>query len=305
MAWMKRIFLFMSINLLVIFTISILLRVLGIGPYLTPYGIDYTNLLGFCLVWGMGGAFISLLLSRAMAKWMMGVQVIDPMTRDSDLQQLVQTIHQLAKAAHLPAMPEVGIYDSPEVNAFATGPTKSRALVAVSSGLLSRMNQDELEGVLGHEITHIANGDMVTMTLLQGVVNAFAMFLSRAIAFAIAQSMRGDRDDRDRGGSSPFFAFMIQMVLEVVFMLLGSIVIAWFSRYREFRADEGGARLAGRENMIRALERLRKTFDLIDTSAQPAVQTLKISSHPQGLMALFASHPPLEERIARLQALRS
>jgi len=303
MAFMKRIFLFIALNMLVIFTISLLLRVLGIGPYMTAYGLDYTNLMGFCLVWGMGGAFISLALSRIMAKWMMGVQIIDPQTRDSGLQQLVQTIHHLARSANLPVMPEVGIYDSPEVNAFATGPTKSRALVAVSSGLLSRMNADELEGVLGHEVTHIANGDMVTMTLLQGVVNAFAMFLSRAIAFAIAQSMRGDRDDRDRG-ASPMFAWVIQMILEVVFMLLGSIVIAWFSRYREYRADAGGAKLAGRTSMIRALEALRRTYDDVDPNAQPAVQNLKITGRPHGLMALFASHPPLEERIARLQAGR-
>jgi heat shock protein HtpX len=300
---MKRIFLFMTINFLVIFTISILLKVLGIGPYITAYGINYSNLLGFCLVWGMGGAFISLAISRMMAKWMMGVQLIDPSTRDPELQQLLQTVYQLARAAHLPAMPEVGIYDSPEVNAFATGPTKSRALVAVSTGLLTRMNHDEVEGVLGHEISHVANGDMVTMTLLQGVVNAFAMFLSRAIAFAITQSMRGDRDDRDRSGS-PFLSFLIQMVLEVVFMLLGSIVIAWFSRYREFRADAGGARLAGRESMVRALQCLQRTYDLVDPAAQPAVQTLKISSRASGLMALFSSHPSLDDRIARLQSGR-
>ncbi len=302
MAWMKRIFLFMAINFLVIFTISILLRVLGIGPYLTPYGLDYSNLMGFCLIWGMGGALISLALSRVMAKWMMGVQVIDSSTRDTDLQLLVQMVHGLARAAQLPAMPEVGVYDSPEVNAFATGPTQSHSLVAVSTGLLRRMNQNEIEGVLAHEISHISNGDMVTMTLLQGVVNAFAMFLARAIAFAISQSMRGERESGDQQrGSTPFFGFLIQMVLEVVFMLLGSIVIALFSRYREFRADAGGARLAGRENMILALERLRKTYEFVDPAAQPSVQTLKISSHPTGLMALFASHPPLEERIARLQ----
>lgn len=291
----------MAVNFLVIFTLSILLRVLGIGSYYTPYGLDYSNLMGFCLVWGMGGAFISLALSRVMAKWMMGVQVIDPNTRDSDLQQLLQTVHHLARAAHLPAMPEVGIYDSPEVNAFATGPTKSRALVAVSTGLLSRMNQSEMEGVLGHEISHVANGDMVTMTLLQGVVNAFAMFLSRVIAFAMTQAMRGDKED-SRERSSPFVSFLIQMVLEVVFMLLGSIVIAAFSRYREFRADAGGARLAGRDQMIRALESLRRTYELVDPSAQPAIQTLKISGRPAGLMALFASHPSLEERIQRLQS---
>src|SRR4051794_33069246 len=200
MAFMKRIVLFLALNFVVMITISVILSVLGIRGYITSAGIDYSQLMAFCLVWGMGGAFISLALSRVMAKWMMGVQVIDPNTRDPDLQQLLQTVYQLSRSAHLPALPEVGIYDSPEVNAFATGPTKSRALVAVSTGLLSRMSQDELEGVLGHEIAHVANGDMVTMTLLQGVVNAFAMFLSRAIAFAIAQSMRGDRDDRERGG---------------------------------------------------------------------------------------------------------
>jgi heat shock protein HtpX len=298
---MKRIFLFMAVNVLVMITISILLQVLGIGPYLTAYGIDYASLAAFCLVWGMGGAFISLMLSRMMAKWMMGVKVIDPNTGDQTLSRLVQTVHNLSRSAGLPAMPEVGIYNSPEVNAFATGPTKSRALVAVSTGLLDRMSQDEIEGVLGHEIAHVSNGDMVTMTLLQGVVNAFAMFLSRAIAFAIEQSMRGDRDNR---GSSYGMRFAIQMVLEIVFMLLGSIVVAAFSRWREFRADAGGARLAGRQNMINALERLRKTYELVDTSAQPAVQTLKISGRGTGLLALFSSHPPLTVRIARLnQAL--
>lgn len=304
MAMMKRIFLFLALNFLVILTISVLLRVLGIGPYVTAYGLDYSNLLGFCLVWGMGGAFISLALSRIMAKWMMGVKVIDPQTRDPELLELLQTVYNLARSAGLPRMPEVGIYDSPEVNAFATGPTKSRALVAVSSGLLNRMGQAEREGVLGHEVSHIANGDMVTMTLLQGVVNAFAMFLSRVIAFAIAQSMRGDREDRDRGMGGSMITFVIQMALEIVFLILGSILVAAFSRYREFRADAGGARLAGRENMIRALEALRRTYELVDpNNAQPAVQTLKISSHPKGLMALFSSHPPLEERIAKLRGI--
>ncbi len=303
MAWVKRIVLFMAVNFLVVITLSTLLNVLGIQPYLTSAGLDYGNLMAFCLVWGMGGALISLALSRIMAKWMMGVQVIDPSTRDPELQQLLQTVYQLAQAAHLRAMPEVGIYDSPEVNAFATGPTQSRALVAVSSGLLNRMRHEEVEGVLGHEISHIANGDMVTMTLLQGIVNAFAMFLSRAIAFAIAQSMRGDRDDRGRG-MSPFIQFIVQMALEVVFLLLGSIVIARFSRYREFRADAGGAKLAGRDHMIQALEALRRTFEQVEAGAnQPQTfQSMKISNRPSGLMALFSSHPPLEERIARLQA---
>ncbi|MEO5969972.1 MAG: protease HtpX [Bdellovibrionia bacterium] len=304
MAWMKRIFLFVTINILVVFTLSLLLRVLNVGPYLNAYGMDYSNLMAFCLVWGMGGAFISLALSRVMAKWLMGVHVIDPGTRDPDLQQLLQTIYHLARSANLSVMPEVGIYDSPEVNAFATGPTSRRALVAVSSGLLSRMNNEEVRGVLGHEISHVANGDMVTMTLLQGVVNAFAMFLSRIIAFAIAQAMRGDRDDRERG-AAPMISFAVQMVLEIVFMLLGSIVIAWFSRYREFRADAGGARLAGRGSMIGALQALQRTYEYVDPAAQPAVQTLKISGRPTGLVALFASHPPLDERITRLQSGRA
>lgn len=302
MATMKRIFLFLAVNILVVTTISLLLQILGVRPYLNAYGIDYGQLAIFCLVWGMGGAFISLGLSRIMAKWMMGVKVIDPNTRDPELYQLVQTVHNLARAAQLPAMPEVGIYDSPEVNAFATGPTKSRALVAVSSGLLTRMGNAEIEGVLAHEISHVSNGDMVTMTLLQGVVNAFAMFLSRIIAFAIAQAMRGERDDRERGGGMSYgIQFMVQFALEIVFMILGSIVVAWFSRWREFRADAGGARLAGRENMIAALRSLQRTYELVDTSAQPAVQTLKINGRGTGLMRYFASHPSLDLRIERLQ----
>jgi heat shock protein HtpX len=197
-------------------------------------------------------------------------------------------------------MPEVGIYESPELNAFATGPTKSRALVAVSTGLLNRMNSAEIEGVLGHEVTHIANGDMVTMTLLQGVVNAFVMFLARVLAFAAATALRGDRDDR-RGSdfSYPIF-YITQFVLEIVFMIIGSMIVAWFSRYREYRADAGGARLAGRESMIQALEALRRAYDLNDPSAQPAIQAMKISGG-KSFLQLFSSHPPLEERIARLR----
>jgi heat shock protein HtpX len=259
--------------------------------------------MAFCLIWGMGGAFISLALSRIMAKWMMGVQVIDPNTRDPELQQLLQLVYGLAKGAHLSKMPEVGIYDSPELNAFATGPTKSRSLVAVSSGLLSRMTPDQIEGVLGHEITHVANGDMVTMTLLQGVINAFVMFLARVLAFAIAQALRGDRDDREGSRGMSYFTFyIVQFVLEIIFMILGSMVVATFSRWREYRADAGGARLAGRENMISALQALQRTYESVDMKAQPAVQALKISSKPRGVLSFFSTHPPLEERIARLQA---
>jgi heat shock protein HtpX len=301
MTFMKRIFLFLAVNALVVLSVSLLLNVLGVRPYITAQGLDYNSLMIFCLIWGMAGALISLALSRVMAKWMMGVQVIDPNTRDQDLQQLVQTIYGLARGAHLSVMPQVGIYDSPELNAFATGPSKSRSLVAVSSGLLSRMNQQQIEGVLGHEITHIANGDMVTMTLIQGVVNAFVMFLSRVIAYAIAQALRGDRNDREGGMSYGIF-YLVNFVLEIVFMILGSIVVASFSRWREYRADAGGARLAGRENMISALEVLQRTYESVDLKAQPAMQALKISSKPRGVLRFFSSHPPLEERIARLQA---
>lgn len=302
MAFMKRIFLFLAVNALVVITISLILNVLGVGRYLTAYGMDYNALMVFCLVWGMVGALISLALSRIMAKMMMGVHVIDPNTHDPQLQELVQIVHNLARSAGLGTMPEVGIYDSPEVNAFATGPTKSRSLVAVSSGLLSRMGRTEVEGVLGHEVAHIANGDMVTMTLIQGIVNAFVMFLARAIAFVIAQSGSSDREERRGGGMSYMTYYLVQTVLEIAFMILGSMVIAWFSRYREFRADAGGARLAGRDSMIRALEALRRNFEMIDPAAQPAVQSLKISGRPTGILRFFSTHPPLEERIARLQS---
>ncbi len=299
-AWFKRISLFLVLNILVVVTLSILTSVLGIRPYITAYGMDYEALMGFCLVWGMGGAFISLGLSRIMAKMMMGVRVIDPrQLHDPQLQWLVETVHRLSHSAGISTMPEVGIYESPEVNAFATGPTKNRALVAVSSGLLYRMNRDQVEGVLGHEVAHVANGDMVTMTLIQGVVNAFVMFLARAIAFAIAQT--GRRDDGEGGSFSYGSYYLVQFVLEIVFMILGSILVAFVSRWREFRADHGGARLAGRDKMISALEALRRNYELIDPQAQPAVQSLKISSRG-GFLRLFSTHPSLEERIARLES---
>lgn len=298
MSWFKRIGLFIAVNALVVITISIILNVFGVKPYLTAYGIDYQSLMIFCLIWGMGGAFISLALSRIMAKWMMGVKIIPPDTREPGLRELVQMVHELAKTANLSTMPQVGVYESPEVNAFATGPSKSRSLVAVSSGLLQRMNHQEIRGVLGHEVAHIANGDMVTMTLIQGIVNAFVMFLARAIAYALTMARGQDGEERQ---GTPLSYYAVQFVLEIVFMILGSIVVAWFSRYREYRADSGGARLAGRESMIQALEGLKRTFENVDTSAQPAVQALKISSRPGGIMRLFSTHPPLEERINRLK----
>ncbi len=297
----KRVFLFLAVNVLVVATISIVLSALGVRPYLTARGLDLGSLAIFCLVWGFGGAFISLGLSRVMAKWGMGVKLIDPGTPDPAAQELVSTVHRLAQSAGLRTMPQVGIYDSDEVNAFATGPTKNRSLVAVSTGLLRRLRRDEVEGVLGHEIAHVANGDMVTMTLVQGVVNAFTMFLARVVAYFVAQLFRRDEEG---GGISHVVYFVATLVFDIAFSILGSIVVAWFSRLREFRADAGGAQLAGRDRMVGALEALQRTYGIVDPAdSQAAVQTLKISGHPRGLMKFFSTHPPLETRIARLKMM--
>ena len=299
MGWGKRIVLFLAVNILVMLTVSFLLNLFGVQPYLTSKGLNIQALMTFCLIWGMGGAFISLALSKIMAKWLMGVKVIDPQTTSSTERRLLEMVYKLARDAGIPN-PEVGIYESPEVNAFATGPTRSRSLIAVSRGLLQRMGANEIEGVLGHEVTHIANGDMVTMTLLQGVINAFVMFLARVLAYVILRS--GKREDSS--SPSPFAYMMLVFGLEIVFMILGSTVIAWFSRYREFRADAGGARLAGKQKMIAALEALQAIHGPAEAQAaaqqQPAFQAMKISSSSK-FLHLFASHPPLEARIARLK----
>lgn len=298
MNFAKRIILFLAVNFLVVMTISFILNLLHVGPFLHEHGLDYQSLAIFCLVWGMGGAFISLALSRIMAKWLLGVKVIDPNTRDPHYQKLLYTVHDLCRAAGLTHMPQVGIYNSPEVNAFATGPMQSRSLVAVSSGLLNRMSEKELEGVLAHEVSHIANGDMVTMTLLQGVVNAFVMFLARILAFAFSA-----RHSNNKGRSVSGFYYLFVFLFEIVFMILGSMVLAFYSRYREFRADKGGAFLAGKDKMIAALESLKKTAHVHDPAVdKPALQAFKISpSKGRGILALFATHPPLDERIKRLQ----
>jgi heat shock protein HtpX len=242
----------------------------------------------------MGGAFISLQLSRWMAKRSTGMQLVDPQSARGDEAWLYETIARLTRQANLP-MPEVGIYPSPEVNAFATGPSKSRSLVAVSAGLLRSMRKDEVEGVLAHEVAHIANGDMVTMTLIQGVMNAFVMFFARIIASALSGS--GSRDDRG-GGRAP--SFMLVWMLEMVLGIAGSVVTAWFSRQREFRADYGGASLAGRDKMLGALRRLAANQGMIDPRHE-ALATMKISGSPRNYMMLFSTHPPLEQRIAVLE----
>ncbi|MBW2712635.1 MAG: protease HtpX [Deltaproteobacteria bacterium] len=291
----KRIGLFLLTNLLVILVVTAIFQIFGIGRYTTQHGIDYPQLMIFCLVWGMAGSFISLAMSRWIAKKFMKVQLIDPDTSDPRAREMLQTVGRLAEAANIP-MPEVGVYPSDEVNAFATGPSKSRSLVAVSMGMLQRMRREEVEGVLGHEIAHIANGDMVTMTLLQGVINAFVMFMARVIAFGIDQALK----DRNNGRGLGFMGqFAVIMVLQTVFMALGMIVIAAFSRYREYRADAGSARLAGREKMISALEALKGTVELVETQSDRSVATMKIAGG--GFKSLWATHPPLDERIERLR----
>jgi heat shock protein HtpX len=286
----KRIFLFLATNLAIVITLSIVMSVLGVGRYVGPGGLNLTSLAVFCFIWGMGGSFLSLQMSRWIAKRATGVQLVDGRTGTQNLDWLHNTVQRLTQQANLP-MPEVGVYDSAEVNAFATGPSKSRSLVAVSSGLLRSMRPDEVEGVLAHEVAHIANGDMVTMTLLQGVINAFVMFFARVIAYGV----RTSSDSRN----SYMLSYLVMIVLEIGLGILGSMITAWYSRQREFRADYGGATLAGRERMLGALRRLAANRDAVDTQHQ-ALATLKING-ARGWMVFFSTHPPIEQRIAALE----
>jgi heat shock protein HtpX len=285
----KRIFLLIVTNFAIFLTLSVVALLLGVAG-----GPDLGSLAVISFVYGMGGAFISLQISRWIAKRATGVHLIDGRSGDAQLDWLYQTVERLTRQANLP-MPEVGVYNSGEVNAFATGPSKSRSLVAVSAGLMRAMRPEEIEGVLAHEVAHIANGDMVTMTLLQGVMNAFVMFFARVIASVITRS-----DDDRRGGGGMYF--LVVIVLQIVLGILASLVTAWFSRHREFRADAGGAHLAGRERMLGALRRLAANHELVDTQHQ-ALATMKINGLP-AWASLFSSHPPLEQRIAALQNQR-
>ncbi len=298
----KRVVLFLTVNLLVLLTLSLVLSLLGVNHRLGSR--NYQTLLIFCFAYGMIGAFVSLALSRLMAKWMVGVQVIPPDAPDASARILVQTVHELAQRAGLPVMPEVGVYNSPDPNAFATGPTRSRALVAVSTGLLQQMDRREIRGVLAHEIAHIANGDMVTMTLIQGVINAFVMFFARIAAFAVANLLRRGDDEDD--SPSFFLHYALIMVFEIVFSLLGAIVTCWFSRWREYRADAGGAEYGGRENMIAALRALQELSARMRPAPKQAgaFDTLKIHGQGGGLLRLlFSTHPPLANRIAALERI--
>jgi heat shock protein HtpX len=290
---MKRIFLLIVTNIAIMVVLSVVVSLLGLDRYLTANGLNLTALLGFSAVFGFGGAFISLAISKWMAKMSTGARVITQPANAAEM-WLLSTIERLARAAGI-GMPEVAIFDSPEPNAFATGMSKNSSLVAVSSGLLSAMSQDEVEAVLGHEITHISNGDMVTLTLVQGVVNTFVFFLSRVIGYLVDGAM--NRGESRRG---PGFGYMITViVMQIVLGFLASMIVAWFSRQREFRADAGGAHLAGKRKMIAALQRLKAAHEM--PSELPKQMTAFGIREGGGVMALFATHPPLEVRIEALQ----
>jgi heat shock protein HtpX len=288
---LKRITLFLATNLAVLVLLGLVLTVLQ-NTFGLRLGAGNGPLLVMATVFGFGGAFISLAISKWMAKRMTGLQLITQ-PRNADEAWLVATVRRHAEAAGI-AMPEVGIYDAPEINAFATGPSRNNALVAISTGLMRGMNRDQADAVLGHEITHVANGDMVTMALIQGVLNTFVIFGARALGRVIDGMIGGSRDGPGIG------YFVIVMVLDIVFGLFASMIAMGFSRWREFRADAGGARLAGREKMISALEALGKTYG--QSTLPKAVQAFGISGAvAHGAQKLFMSHPPLAERIQRLR----
>ena len=288
---MKRIFLFVVTNLAVMLVLGIAANVLGLNRFLTANGLNLGQLLGFAALMGFGGAIISLLMSKFVAKRSTGAQVINDST-DSTHAWIVETVRRFADKAGI-GMPEVAIFEGAP-NAFATGAFKNSSLVAVSTGLLESMTREEVEAVIGHEVAHVANGDMVTMTLIQGVMNTFVVFLSRVVGYAVDKVILRNNSDR------PGIGYMVTtVVMDMVLGVVAAIIVAWFSRQREFRADAGAAELVGRKQpMINALARLGG----LDPGEMPkAMQAMGISSRPSGLMALFSTHPPMEERIARLQ----
>ena len=289
---MKRTILFLATNMAIVLVLSVTMRLLGVEPYLNANGLNLTSLLIFAAVMGFGGSFISLAISKWSVKRSMGVQVIEAPQNGTEI-WLVNTVRGYAERAGI-KMPEVGIYDSPDVNAFATGMTKNSSLIAVSTGLLSGLTRQEAEAVLGHEVAHAANGDMVTLALIQGVVNTFVMFFSRVIGTLVDKMIF----KTERGQGPAFFVTMI--AAELILGVLASMIVMWFSRRREFSADAGGASLAGRQNMISALQRLGGLHPqpLPDKMAAFGIA----GGAGDGLKRLFTTHPPLEERIAALRA---
>jgi heat shock protein HtpX len=289
---MKRIVLLIATNIAIMVVLSIVVSVLGLDQYLTQQGLNLPALLVFSAILGFGGSFISLLISKWMAKMSMRVQVIERPANETE-QWLVSTVQRQAQAAGI-GMPEVGIFESPDPNAFATGANRNNALVAVSTGLLRNMRREEVEAVLGHEVSHVANGDMVTLTLIQGVMNTFVFFLARVIGFVVDRVILKN----ERGAGLGYMATVI--VAQIVLGILAGMIVAWFSRKREFRADEGGARLAGAPSMIGALEALKRVH--MPAALPEKMQAFGIrSGPPQGFQKLFMTHPPLDERIAALR----
>ncbi len=291
---LKRVFLFLATNLLVVLTVSLIINLVLPALGISPRGL--TGIAIFCGVFGMVGAFISLAMSRWVAKRAYNIQLINNNTQDFHAREIYQMVVRLSRQAGLNTVPEVGIYSSQEPNAFATGPSKDKSLIAFSTGLLNSMNREEIEAVTAHEITHITSGDMVTMTLLTGVANALVMFLARVIAIALDNVLR---DDDGHGGLGYFGYIISVMLLETVLMILASIPIAAFSRYREYKADEGAARLTSPRSMASALHRLSEMMNI--QGKKDSFATAKISSSKR--MSIFATHPPLEERINRLRQM--
>jgi heat shock protein HtpX len=291
---MKRILLFVATNLAVIVLLGIITRLLGVDRFLVGTGLNLTSLLIFSAIFGMGGSFISLLTSKWIAKMSVGAQVIEQPRTQTEL-WLVETVHRQAQNAGI-GMPEVAIYHAPEPNAFATGASRNHALVAVSTGLMEQMSADEVEAVLGHEVSHVANGDMVTLTLIQGVLNAFVIALSRVVGYLVDRAL--SRNEEYRGPGIGYY--IASFIMEIVFGFLASLVVMWFSRRREFHADAGGARLAGRSKMIAALERLRQLHKPSQLPSQMAAFGIN-GGLREGLRKLLMTHPPLEERIAALR----
>lgn len=292
---MKRIFLFLATNLAIIIVLSISLRLLGVERILDEQGtgLNLNALLVFAAVFGMGGSFISLAISKWTAKRFTGARVIEQARNETEM-WLIDTVTRQARVAGI-GMPEVAIYDSADVNAFATGMKRDNALVAVSSGLLRSMSRDEAEAVLAHEISHVANGDMITLALIQGVINTFVIFLSRVIGHLVDRVIF-----KTQRGHGPAF-WITAIIAEIILAILASIIVMWFSRYREFRADAGGAKLAGRDKMIAALERLKQSTNQPHLPDQLAAFGIS-GGMGHGLKRLFMSHPPLDERIAALRS---
>jgi len=291
----KRIFFFLLTNVAVIAVISVIMSVFNIAPYLTANGLNYQSLLIYAALFGFAGSFISLFISKWMAKRAFSIQPITE-AKTTDEQFIVQTVRTLSQRSKI-GMPEVGIYQSPEPNAFATGWNKNKALVAVSTGLLENLDKDEVAGVLGHEISHIANGDMVTLSLIQGVVNTFVIFFARIAAYAVQNFLSNNEDGE---GMSQIAYFVTSIVFEIFFGILASTIVMAFSRHREFRADAGSARLLGKDKMIRALEKLGSLKDQLNDPRGKQFATMKIADKPS-LLALFSSHPPIEKRIKALR----